>query len=374
MRALLSLFWEFFKVSLFVVGGGYAIVAVADDACARRGWTAEGELFDRLPVFQSIPGLIAAHAAVYVGDKVAGAAGAAVGVAAVALPSVAVFTLVSVGYGSLPLGGPLLGSAFAGLRAALVGVVAAAIVRSWRRSLPDAFSHFLAASAALAMAVLGLNVVVVLLAAMAAGLASRAPWGGASCGRRTFRSSWLALLVFLKYGLVGFGGGFALVPMYAADFVGPAAPYLQVAAGEFSDVMALSQMTPGPIGVNCATFFGYRLMGLPGALAASALLLLPGAAICLAASRSLDRFRGSRVVEGLMRGARPASVALMLCALWAFASMCWWRSGPGGATAFCPAAVAISAAVAAAMASRRRNATALMLLGAIASAAAEIML
>ena len=44
MRILLSLFWEFFRLSLFVVGGGYAIIAVADDACARRGWTAEGEL------------------------------------------------------------------------------------------------------------------------------------------------------------------------------------------------------------------------------------------------------------------------------------------------------------------------------------------
>ena len=124
MRRLLSLFWEFFRLSLFVIGGGYAIIAVADEVCAKRGWTAEGELVDHLPIFQSIPGLIAAHSAVYVGNKVAGAAGAAVAVFAVALPSVAIFSLVAVGYRSLPLDNSMLKSAFVGLRAALAGIVA----------------------------------------------------------------------------------------------------------------------------------------------------------------------------------------------------------------------------------------------------------
>ena len=324
MRRLLSLFWEFFRLSLFVIGGGYAIIAVADEVCAKRGWTAEGELVDHLPIFQSIPGLIAAHSAVYVGNKVAGAAGAAVAVFAVALPSVAIFSLVAVGYRSLPLDNSMLKSAFVGLRAALAGIVAAAVARGWRRNLPDAFSYVLCAAAALAVGLLGVGVVPVLVLAMAAGMASHAS-DGAAAGRRTFRSSGLALLVFLKYGLVGFGGGFALVPLYAADFVGPAAAYLHVTAGEFADVMALSQMTPGPIGVNCATFFGYRLCGLPGALAASALLLLPGAALCLAVVRSLERFRGSGAVAGLMRGVRPASTALMLCALRIFAENIWYN-------------------------------------------------
>ena len=48
MKRLAALFWELFRISLFVIGGGYAIIAVADDAFARRGWTEEGELVDRL--------------------------------------------------------------------------------------------------------------------------------------------------------------------------------------------------------------------------------------------------------------------------------------------------------------------------------------
>ncbi len=67
MKKLASLFWELFKISLFVIGGGYAIIAVADDIFAKKGWTEEGELVDKLPVFQMVPGLIATHTAVYVG-------------------------------------------------------------------------------------------------------------------------------------------------------------------------------------------------------------------------------------------------------------------------------------------------------------------
>ena len=85
--------------------------------------------------------------------------------------------------------------------------------------------------------------------------------------------------------------------------------------------MALTQMTPGPIGVNGATFFGYRLAGIVGAVAASAALLLPGSLLALLAFRSLDRFSRSRVVVGLLKGVRPASVALMSVALWTFAKM-----------------------------------------------------
>jgi chromate transporter len=319
MKRLAALFWELFRISLFVIGGGYAIIAVADDAFARRGWTEEGELVDRLPVFQMVPGLVATHTAVYVGNKVAGGLGALVGVVAVAVPSVAIFTLVSAGYASLPLDSPWLVSAFAGLRSALTGIIAATVLRSARKLL----NPFAAALFALSLAALtagGAPVWAVLLASMLVGVSAEfVPSGG---GRRFQTPAWLGTLLFLKYGALCFGGGFVLVPMYIEDFVGAAAPYLQLPAEEFSNLMALTQMTPGPIGVNGATFFGYRLAGAAGAVAASAALLLPGSLLAFLAFRSLDRFRSSRVVKGLLGGVRPASVALMCVALWAFAGMC----------------------------------------------------
>ena len=377
MRRLAQLFWELFKISLFVVGGGYAIIVVADDVFAKRGWTKEGEIVGQLPVFQMVPGIIATHVAVYVGSKVAGRIGAAVGVAAVALPSVVIFTLVSMGYDSIPLDSPRLVSAFTGLRAALAGVVAAAVIRGWRKNVDSVFAYAVVAAAVLAIGFFGVAVAWVILAAMALGLAvpeAGAPGKGEGRPPRRFRSSWLPLLLFLKYGALCFGGGFVLVPMYVQDFVGPGAAWLQISSEEFANLMALTQMTPGPIGVNGATFFGYRLAGVPGAVMASAALLLPGSLVLYFVLRSLDRFRENRVVRGIMRGARPASVALMLCALWAFGSMCWWRAGADGATHFGLAAIAISVAVAATMVKWRPNVMALIFLCALAQELVDFVL
>ena len=315
---LLTLFWEFFKISLFVIGGGYAIIAVADETFAKRGWIREGELIEHLPVFQTIPGLLATHSAVFVGRKTAGIPGAVVSVLGVALPSIVIFTLVAAGYRSIPLDNPYLGSAFVGLRSALTGIILASIIRSWKRNLPDGFAYAVMLLALAALLFFLSPVWAVLLVAMAMGLA--AEFGNRPEEKR-FESNWLALLLFLKYGALCFGGGFVLVPMYIQDFVGEAAAFLQIAHEEFSNVIALSQMTPGPIGVNGATFFGYRLCGVPGALLASAALLLPGSALCFLALSSLERFKTSRIVRGLMRGIRPGSVALMLVALWAFAGL-----------------------------------------------------
>ena len=335
MKRLAALFFELFKISLFVIGGGYAIIAVADRVFAKKGWTEEGELVDRLPVFQMVPGLIATHVAVYVGGKIAGGIGAALGVAAVAIPSVVIFTFVSAGYDSLPLDNEWLKAAFTGLRSALTGIIAATIVAGWRKSLPDFFAYAVMAASALAISVFKFDVALVLLAAMALGIAEVRR--SRSAGKKVYRASCLPLLLFLKYGALCFGGGFVLVPMYIEDFVGAGAPFLQISDVEFSNLMALTQMTPGPIGVNGATFFGYRLAGIPGAVAASALLLLPGSLLVYAALRSLEKFASSAPVRGILRGAKPASVALMLSALLVFAGQSV-ASGGMTAVALCAAA------------------------------------
>lgn len=326
MKRYVRIFVEFFKISLFVIGGGYAILAVADQVFAKRKWTEEGELLDVLPIFQMLPGIIATHTAVYVGRKVAGLPGAATAVVAVALPSVVIFTAVALGYDALPLDNPHLASAFVGLRSALTGIVAAAVFRSWAKATKDVF-FFSVLVAACAALVGGVPVWAVLLAAMAAGLVVAFSPTRARGGRTFCAAAWLPLLLFLKYGALCFGGGFVLVPMYIEDFVGPTAAFLQVSAEEFSNLMALTQMTPGPIGVNGATYFGFRLAGVPGAVLASVALLLPGSVLVYLAFASIDRFRTSRLVGGILRGAKPASLALMLVALWAFLKLSAFADG-----------------------------------------------
>ena len=348
MKGLWSIFSELFRISLFVIGGGYSILMVSDRRFAKLGWIREGELLDHLPVFQTIPGLIATHTAVYIGRKRAGIPGAVTGVVAVAIPAIAIFTAVSLCYKMIPLGNPWLESSFIGLRSALTGIIAATIIKSWRNSLPDVFAYSLMIGGVMAIGYFHVHIAAVLVLAMLFGLtvegAARTsqpqlqissssphpptpaptppPSPTPTLSTSHFNSlSLLPLLLFAQYGALCFGGGFVIVPMYLHDFIGEAAPYLQIAESEFGDIMALSQMTPGPVGVNCATFFGYRLAGVAGALIASALLLLPGSVLAYAALSSLEKFKTSRVVKGIMRGIRPASIALMLVALYAFAKM-----------------------------------------------------
>ena len=85
-----ALFWEWFKISLFVVGGGYAIIVVADEVFGRKlRWLREGELLEHLPVISSVPGLIAGNSAIYVGLKTHGRVGALVALAVAIKPPAA---------------------------------------------------------------------------------------------------------------------------------------------------------------------------------------------------------------------------------------------------------------------------------------------
>lgn len=335
-KKLFILFREIFRIALFILGGGFAIIAVVDEVFAKKlKWTKEGELIEQLPIFQMIPGLIAGNAAVYVGNKVAGVLGAAVALLAVALPSLIIFTLVSMGYDALPLDNAMLNSFFVGLRSALTGIVAVTAVRSFRKSITGVYSFVVAVATTIAIGWFSANPALVLLVAMIAGILVKTVFRSAASNTKIFRSFFAIPLIFLKYGSLCFGGGYVLVPFYIRDFVGESAHLLHLGIDEFSNLMALTQMTPGPIGINAATFFGYRLGGVPGAIVATVCLLLPGYFLLLAALKSIERFKTSSIVQGILYGVRPATVALILCALWSFMSMSIWSSGPNAHHAWC---------------------------------------
>lgn len=315
MRKLARLFWEFFRISLCVVGGGYAIISVADEVCAKRGWTEEGELIAELPVLQMVPGLIAGNSAIYVGNKVAGKLGALVALVAVAMPSFFIFLGVAMGYGRIPLDNPHLNSAFVGLRAALTGIIGGVIWKNWTKSVQGSFGYVAVAICALLLVGGGINPFWVILGSAVCGLGFTL----SVKGRYACSSLPTIFLLFAKYGLVAFGGGYVLVPFYMTDFVGEGAGYLQLAADEFANVMALTQMTPGPISINCATFFGFRLGGILGAGVATAALLAPGYFLLLAALGGIERFKNSKIARGIMVGLKPAAMGMMICAFISFA-------------------------------------------------------
>ncbi|MDD4818072.1 MAG: chromate transporter [Victivallaceae bacterium] len=135
-RRLWILFREFFCIALFVVGGGFAILLVAEQVFVRkRQWLRAGELTDMLALIQTVPGLTAGNIAIYVGHRVAGFPGALLALFAVALPSFIVITLVAVGFDFLPMDNVLFRGAFIGVRTAMAGLTLVVIFQIWRGSV-----------------------------------------------------------------------------------------------------------------------------------------------------------------------------------------------------------------------------------------------
>ena len=115
---------------------------------------------------------------------------------------------------------------------------------------------------------------------------------------------------FLKIGMFSVGGGMATLPFLydMADETGWCT-YSQIA-----DMLAVSESTPGPIGINMATYVGYAIGGIPGALVATFGIILPGIILVIIVTSILDKFRNNLYVEGAFYGLRPASTALITSA------------------------------------------------------------
>lgn len=117
---------------------------------------------------------------------------------------------------------------------------------------------------------------------------------------------------FFKTGLFAVGGGLATLPFLQQI----AARYPWFTPDDLLNMIAVSESTPGPIGVNTATYAGFHAAGLPGALMATFALVLPSVVIIIMVSRALKRFRDSTLVQDVFYGLRPASAGLILGAIW----------------------------------------------------------
>lgn len=115
-------------------------------------------------------------------------------------------------------------------------------------------------------------------------------------------------LTFVKIGAFNFGGGYAILPLIEKEIVHNNRWMLQE---DFIDIVALSQMTPGPISINSATFVGYRISGLLGALAGTVGVILPAYFLVIFAAQFISRYRDSQVMKGIFYGLRPAVVGLI---------------------------------------------------------------
>lgn len=116
---------------------------------------------------------------------------------------------------------------------------------------------------------------------------------------------------FFQIGLFSIGGGYASMPLIQNQIV-DIKHWLTL--GEFADVITISQMTPGPIGVNSATFVGIQVAGTFGAIAATLGCILPSCIIVLTLAYIYYKFKNLSILQGILNGLRPAVVAMIASA------------------------------------------------------------
>ena len=115
---------------------------------------------------------------------------------------------------------------------------------------------------------------------------------------------------FLKIGVFAVGGGMATLP-FLYDLGEKTAWFT---SAQVLDMLAVSESTPGPIGINMATYVGYSVGGIPGAILATLGTILPGLILVIVLAKFLARFHDNRFVNAAFYGLRPASTALIAAA------------------------------------------------------------
>ena len=123
---------------------------------------------------------------------------------------------------------------------------------------------------------------------------------------------------FIQIGLFSVGGGYAAMPLIQHQVIDI---HGWLTMQEFSDIMTISQMTPGPIAINSATFVGIRIAGIPGALVATFGCVLPSSIIVTILAFVYYRFKGLDAVQSVLKGLRPAVVAMIASAALSLTAM-----------------------------------------------------
>ncbi len=328
-----AIFGSFLRLGITAFGGPAMIAHIKEMSVKRNKWLTEETFKDGIVICQSVPGATAMQMAAYVGLRAKGVRGAIASYAGFGLPSFLLMLALAVFYsGSRDL--PLVVSLFQGLQVMVVAIVADATFRFGRDIGKKPLNLVLAAVAA---ALFGLGVspfAVIIGAAVAGGLMFRDPaspppsekkegnaghvpgqiivfmilaCAGVSGLYFADRKLYQLAALMLRIDLFAFGGGFASLPLMFHEVVN-AMGWMD--GKTFMDGIALGQVTPGPI-IITATFVGYLVRGLPGALVATIAIFTPSFIVLVAVTPFFDRLKGSRYFPGATRGILASFVGLL---------------------------------------------------------------
>jgi chromate transporter len=321
--SLLRLLAAFLKIGSIGFGGGMAVIALMEREFIQKRKLLTGEEFLHGVGLGQILGSFAVNAAFFIGYRMFGLAGGILSASAFLLPSLALVIALSHFY-FMYHSMPALQGVVIGLGPVVIALILDAAWSLGRQVLRSPVAICIAAGA-LAAGALKTNAVWVILVAGTVGLLLpnvRRSRPGAPSGpsARTLTAVGIPAIIgplsllgstaitFLKMGLVFFGGGFVLVPVLHHRLVTQLG---WLNPREFLDGVAISNLTPGPIAV-LATFAGYHVAGVTGALVATAALLAPAMGLMWLMSGQYERYRGDPRVQQFLAGVNPAVTGLIV--------------------------------------------------------------
>ena len=315
----------FLRLGTTAFGGPAAHIAMMEEELVRRRrWLSREKFLDLLGASNLIPGPSSTELAIHIGYLKAGWAGWLVAGICFILPATLIVLAIAWSYarfGSLPAASPVL----YGVKPVVIAVIFQAVWGLGRTAIKTTFLGFVAA-VSVVLAFLGLHpLVLLLLAGGAACLAELKTLRGSSSGVFAFGTTTAGVaaaatsfslaslfLVFLKVGAVVFGSGYVLLAFLRADLV---AQRGWLTDGQLVDAVAVGQVTPGPV-FTTATFIGYLLGGVRGALVATAGIFIPGFLLVAASGPLVPRIRKSKIAGAFLDGVNGGSLALMAVVSW----------------------------------------------------------
>ena len=371
----------FLRLGATAFGGPASHIAMMrDEVVDRRKWLTDTEFLDLLAATNLIPGPNSTEMAIHLGYRRAGLAGLAIAGVCFILPAVVIVLPIAwayARYGETPQAAWL---AY-GIAPVIIAIVVQAVIKLGRAAVTGVAPALLGAAAA-GLSIAGMNELLLLGGGAATGiavaLAKRLGRGGAGGGVGAVWAFALAAgsvglhaatvvtaaaasvpitltrltLFFLKVGSILFGSGYVLLAFLRADLT---ERWGWLTEQQLIDAVTVGQVTPGPV-FTTATFIGYLLGGVPGAVLATVAIFLPGFFFVAVTQPIIPRLRASALMGGALDGVVAASLGLMLAVTWQLAR--------AAITDVATAGVAAAAAVI--LVAWNPNSTWLILAGAIA--------
>lgn len=304
---LYEIFKVFFRLGFTAFGGPAAHIGMMDEeVIEKRKWISREKFMDLIGATNLIPGPNSTELAIFLGLERGGPLGLLIAGVSFIFPAmiiILIFAIIYVKFGTIPQ----VSSILYGIKPVIMAIIIQALYRLGKSVIKNKISVLLALGI-LGLYFLGITEILLLAISAVLMLIIRS---FKSIKQRFYSISLIPLslvfLIFLKIGSVLYGSGYVLLAFLEAEFI---EKYGLLTMEQLLDAIAIGQFTPGPV-FTTATFIGYILRGIPGAVLATMGIFIPSFLVVLAINPIIPKLRKSKIMSSMLDGVNIGSLVLM---------------------------------------------------------------